>query len=344
MRRVAALVLAPVAVAGGLMTAVLLLGDAEHGRQVAACDGVTGSLTVAGVPAGGVAGYTAEQLANAATIVRAGQALGVDARGQAIGVMTAMGESSLVAVDFGDAAGPDSRGLFQQRANGAWGSYADRMDPATSATSFFRALLEVPDWQTLPPTIAAHRTQRNADPYHYARWWDRALEVVAALAGGTVAGLAPGTGSLPCTGATPTGSVVDGWAIPAEGRVSSGFGRRGDPTGEGDQFHAGLDLAAACDTPIVAAGAGVVVRSGAASGYGNLVVVDHGGGVVTRYAHMEAEDLTAVVGQPVAAGQQIARVGSAGDSTGCHLHVEVLQDGVATDPLPFLAERGVDPR
>lgn len=344
MRRALALVLAPVMVAGGLIAGVLLLSESADQVQATACTGVTGSLTVQAVPAGAVAGYTGEQLANAATIVRVGQALGVDARGQAIGVMTAMGESSLVALDRGDAAGPDSRGLFQQRANGAWGSYADRMDPATSATSFFRALLQVPGWETLPPTLAAHRTQRNADPYHYARWWDRALEVAAALSGDTVAGLAPGTGSLPCTGTTPVGPVVGGWTSPTDGRLSSGFGRRGNPTGAGDQLHAGLDLAAGCDTPIVAVGAGVVVRAGAASGYGNLVVVDHGGGVVTRYAHMEAEDLTVVVGQPVAAGQQIARVGSAGDSTGCHLHVELLLDGVPSDPLAFLAERGVDPR
>jgi murein DD-endopeptidase MepM/ murein hydrolase activator NlpD len=344
MRRALALLLAPVVVAGGLITAVLLLGETDGDVQAAACVGAPGSLTVTGVPVGTVAGYTQEQLANAATIVRAGQALGVDARGQVIGVMTAMGESSLVAVDHGDVAGPDSRGLFQQRANGAWGSYADRMDPARSATSFFRALLQVPGWETLPPTIAAHRTQHNADPYHYARWWDAALEITAALAGGTVAGLAPGTGSLACTGTTPYGSVAGGWTIPADGRLSSGFGRRSNPTGGGDQHHAGLDFAAACDTPIVAAGAGIVVRSGVASGYGNLVVVDHGGGLVTRYAHMETEDLTVVVGQPIAAGQQIARVGSTGDSTGCHLHFEVLVNGVATDPLPFLAERGVDPR
>jgi murein DD-endopeptidase MepM/ murein hydrolase activator NlpD len=344
MRRALALVLAPAAVAGGLITGVLFMSDTDADVQAAACAQLTGSLTVADVPAGSIAGYTGEQLANAATIVRTGQALGVDVRGQAIGVMTAMGESSLMAVDHGDAAGPDSRGLFQQRANGAWGSYVDRMDPATSATSFFRALVQVPGWQTLPPTIAAHRTQHNADPYHYARWWDTALEVMAALSGGPVAGLAPGTGSLACTGATPLGPVVGGWTIPADGRLSSGFGLRGNPTGEGQQLHAGLDFAAACDTPIVAAGAGVVVRAGAASGYGNLVAVDHGGGVVTRYAHMAAEDLTVVVGQPVAAGQQIARVGSTGDSTGCHLHFEVLLDGVPSDPLPFLAQRGIDPR
>ena len=143
----------------------------------------------AGVPAGPVAGYRGEQLANAAAIVNAGEALGLDTCAQTIGVMTAMGESSLRVLDRGDAVGPDSRGLFQQRANGAWGSYADRMDPTTSAVNFFRALQEVPDWHALPPTLAAHRTQRNADPQHYARYWDAAVEVVTALAGRPVTGV-----------------------------------------------------------------------------------------------------------------------------------------------------------
>src|SRR4051794_11204839 len=343
MRKTLAILLAPVTVAGGLITTVLLLG-AERGLQTAACDPVRGSVSVEGIPAGSVAGFTGEQLANAATIIQTGRALGVDARGQAIGVMTAIGESSLVVVDHGDAVGPDSRGLFQQRANGVWGSYSDRMDPTTSATNFFRALLAVPDWQTLPPTIAAHRTQHNADPYHYTRWWDAALEIITALAGQPLTGLAPGTGFLTCTGAAPSGVVTAGWTTPAAGPVTSGFGLRGHPTGGGRQQHAGVDLAPGCDAPIVAAAGGIVVRSGSASGYGNLVVVDHGQGVVTRYGHMEADDLMVVVGQPVAAGQQIARVGSTGDSTGCHLHFEVLVNGAATDPLAFLSERGVDPR
>ena len=137
----------------------------------------------AAVPEGPVAGYGREQLANAAAIVNAAADLGLDTCAQVVGVMTAMGESSLLVLDRGDAAGPDSRGLFQQRDNGAWGSYADRMDPTTSATNFFLALQEVPGWQALPPTIAAHRTQRNADPDHYARYWDDAVEVVSALAG-----------------------------------------------------------------------------------------------------------------------------------------------------------------
>jgi hypothetical protein len=333
-------VLAPVVVAGGLLTAALVTA-AEQQAGACAVDGAP--VSVDGVPTGAVAGWSGQQLVNAALILEAGEALGVSARGQVIGVMTAMGESSLTVVDHGDAVGPDSRGLFQQRANGAWGSYEDRMDPTTSATNFYRALLEVEGWETLPPTLAAHRTQRNADPYHYARWWDDALEVAAALSGATVTGLAPGTGSVPCTSTGPVLRAVSGdWTTPTEGPLTSGFGQRDGPTGGGVRLHAGLDLAPGCDAPIVAASAGVVVRAGVASGYGNLVVVDHGGGLVTRYAHMEDDDLLVVVGQPVVAGQQVARVGTKGDSTGCHLHFEVLVDGVPTDPSAFLAQQGLD--
>ncbi|WP_307806963.1 hypothetical protein [Naasia sp. SYSU D00057] len=128
-----------------------------------------------------VAGYGGEQLANAKTIVDTGAALGAPRQAQEIAVMTAMGESGLRVLDYGDAAGPDSRGLFQQRANGAWGSYEDRMNPAVSAGSFYRVLLALPDWQSLEPTIAAHRVQRNADERHYQRWFPAAQEVVAAV-------------------------------------------------------------------------------------------------------------------------------------------------------------------
>jgi hypothetical protein len=336
------LLLLPVLVAA-VLTAAALLVHREPEPVGGACTPVGRPVSVAGAPSGSVGGFGGVQLGNAAAIVEAGRALGVDARGQAIGVMTAMGESSLMVLDRGDAAGPDSRGLFQQRDNGVWGSYAERMDPTISATNFFRALLQVPDWQTLPPTIAAHRTQHNADPYHYARWWDAAVAVLEALSGAEITGLATGTGFLPCTGVSPTGRTTDGWTYPTAGPVTSGFGVRGNPTGAGEQLHAGVDLAPPCDTPILAAAAGVVVRAGPSSGYGNLVVVDHGGGVVTRYGHMHDDGVLVVIGQHVAGGQQIARVGDAGDSTGCHLHFEVLVDGAFTDPLVFLHDRITDP-
>lgn len=128
-----------------------------------------------------VAGYAGEQLTNAGLIIKAGQALGLDAWTITVGVMTAMGESDLVNIGYGDAAGPDSRGLFQQRDNGAWGSLSDRMDPTIAATNFFKALIAVPGYHDLAPTIAAHRTQRNQDPNHYAKYWPAAVQVVASL-------------------------------------------------------------------------------------------------------------------------------------------------------------------
>jgi hypothetical protein len=138
-----------------------------------------------------VADYHGEQLLNAAYIINAGSALDLDAQDQKIGVMTAMGESSLRVLDQGDAVGPDSRGLFQQRDNGAWGSYEDRMDPTTSATNFFRALMEVDKEEAIGDevdvarqmSLIAHATQRNADPYHYASYWSAAEKVFNALAG-----------------------------------------------------------------------------------------------------------------------------------------------------------------
>lgn len=125
--------------------------------------------------------YKGEQLVNAGHIIAAGRAMDLDARTITIGVMAAMGESSLVNIDRGDAVGPDSRGLFQQRSNGAWGTYRDRMDPRTATTNFFKALIKVPGYKNLEPTIAAHRTQRNADPNHYTRFWRDASNVVATL-------------------------------------------------------------------------------------------------------------------------------------------------------------------
>jgi len=134
-----------------------------------------------------VAGYSGTQLDNASAILAAGRQMGLSLRDQTIGVMTAMGESSLRVLDHGDTAGPDSRGLFQQRDNGAWGTLAQRMDPAASATSFFTALQCVGGRDAMAPTQVAHTVQRNADPQHYARHWDDAVAVVSRLTGATAA-------------------------------------------------------------------------------------------------------------------------------------------------------------
>jgi hypothetical protein len=136
------------------------------------------------VPAGPIAGYCQDRLENAAHIINAARALGIGTHTQAVGVMTAIGESGLRVLNYGDAAGADSRGLFQQRDNGAWGTLAERMDPFVSATNFFRKLVETPGWRTMSPTLAAHTVQANADLNYYAPYWGDAQTIVATLAAG----------------------------------------------------------------------------------------------------------------------------------------------------------------
>jgi surface antigen len=133
-----------------------------------------------------VEGYTQEQLKNAAAVMGAGKSLNLSAKGQMVSVMVALGESGLRVLDTGDGAGPDSRGLFQQRDNGAWGSYADRIDPTRSAKNFIRALQGVAGWELLEPTIAGNKVQGNADPYHYQRYWPEAVKLVQALSNSKV--------------------------------------------------------------------------------------------------------------------------------------------------------------
>jgi hypothetical protein len=181
-------------------------------------------------PAGPVAGYNGQQLTNARRIVSAAMEMGIGIHGQRIGVMTAMGESSLINVNYGDTAGPDSRGLFQQRAVG-WGTLSERMNPTTAAQWFFRALLKVPGWASLEPTIAAHRTQINQDPYHYRKYWSAAVQVVAAIHSAN-AGYKPG-GAKPSGGSAPASSGGSSalWKK-AQGWINSNMNRYMDFDGQ----------------------------------------------------------------------------------------------------------------
>lgn len=127
-----------------------------------------------------------------------------------------------------------------------------------------------------------------------------------------------------------------GFVAPVEGRVSSPFGWR-NVSVNGNRYHGGLDIAANMGTPVVAARSGVVTRAGWWGSYGNVVVLDHGDGAETRYAHLSA--VTVRVGQGLRQGDVLGRVGSTGASTGPHLHFEVRFDGRAVDPLPYLQGR-----
>lgn len=141
---------------------------------------------------------------------------------------------------------------------------------------------------------------------------------------------------------TDDGRLSDqAWTAPGSGQITDGFGLRPDrPAGAGP-FHYAIDIGTGCNAWIVAAAAGTVSASGPYGGLGNRVVIDHGAGITTTYAHIADGGLAVSPGQVVAAGEAIALSGSTGVSTGCHLHFEVAVDGVRTDPLPFLAARGV---
>jgi murein DD-endopeptidase MepM/ murein hydrolase activator NlpD len=141
---------------------------------------------------------------------------------------------------------------------------------------------------------------------------------------------------------TDDGRLSDqAWTAPGTGPITDRFGLRPDrPAGAGP-FHYAIDIGTGCNAWIVAAAAGTVSAAGPYGGLGNRVVIDHGDGITTSYAHIADGGIAVTPGQLVAAGEAIALSGSTGVSTGCHLHFEVALDGVRTDPLPFLAARGV---
>jgi murein DD-endopeptidase MepM/ murein hydrolase activator NlpD len=125
-----------------------------------------------------------------------------------------------------------------------------------------------------------------------------------------------------------------GFIRPVQGRFTSGFGYRTHPILGERRMHAGVDFAAPPGTPIVSVAPGIVIDAGYRRGYGNTVVIDHGGGVSTLYAHCSR--LFVSEGQRVRQGQRIAAVGSTGLSTGPHLHFEVRINGVPVNPMPYL--------
>lgn len=126
------------------------------------------------------------------------------------------------------------------------------------------------------------------------------------------------------------GGPVGVFDIHRSARVSSRFGTRRDPLNGDVRMHAGIDLPKPFGSPVTAGAAGRVVFAGWAGGYGNMIEIDHGGGLSTRYGHLSSIEV--VRSSFVAGGQRIGRVGSTGRSTGSHLHYEVRVNGRAVDP------------
>lgn len=281
--------------------------------------------------------YGKVAIANAAQIVKGATDSGLDSWGMAVGVMTAAGESGLKVIDRGDAAGPDSRGLFQQRANGAWGSYADRMSPYTSSKSYFEVLMKLRGYRQLPPTIAAHRVQRNADSNYYTPFWSDAVRIVAALlkdpslittlpvAGGAADGcgtIAQGNGSITALQATvknyawPTNHGQDhlaqtpGYAAAVKKAMATGqFAghQAGEPAGrpEGDHCSGFVSM--------------VITNSGWDTTYNNGGSIAKGAGFVPKQLAWMSQHWTRVGGPNVTESQ--LRPGDVGISNGGLTHV-----------------------
>ena len=329
------------------------------GSAAAACNTMTGgSVDVdAAAQHAPIDGFSGDQLKNAAYIMNAAESLGLTQQGQVIGVMTAIGESTLQVLDRGDTAGPDSRGLFQQRGNGAWGSYEDRMNPTTSATNFFKALQKVDGWEDLEPTIAIHRVQGNQDPFHYRPFQSDAQDIVTQLSGGSGGSTTSAASSTPAP--SPSASATPGTNAPTNGCSAGGtvlpltapfdqtsdYGPRNSPTAGASSWHPANDYQTrvsgsaagrsgySCGSPVFASQVGTVT---VAAGY--TLSVKSAEGYTISYLHMYPTDMEVAVGDAVSSGQEIGKVGSNGPSTGCHLDIRVNTDGSTNDDVSALPQ------
>ena len=166
------------------------------------------------------------------------------------------------------------------------------------------------------------------DTATYQRIIDEADAAMASLRASVSGSLSKSSGGTKYVGGEFT------WPTPSCYYITSHFSpRRKNPVTGVYKRHTGTDIGAAYGAAIVAANAGTVTLAGWNSGYGNCVVIDHGGGKATLYAHMSAYSVSK--GQSVTKGQRIGSVGSTGNSTGPHLHFEVLINGSAVDPMQF---------
>ena len=123
------------------------------------------------------------------------------------------------------------------------------------------------------------------------------------------------------------------WPCPGYTRITSEFGWRNDPISKKRKYHSGIDIGAPTNAKVVAANSGVVIKAGYHTSYGNYVVIDHGGGKSTLYAHLTSYSVS--VNDTVVKGQEIGKVGTTGYSTGPHLHFEIRESGNVVNPLNY---------
>ena len=307
------------------------------------------NLGVGGAIADSAGGFswaklTDEKRSNATQIIKAAADRSLPPQAAVVALATAMQESGLIAVDHGDTAGPDSRGLFQQR--DSWGSKADRMDPYKSANLFYDRLIKIVGWETLPVTTAAQKVQISAFPDAYAKHELDARNVLA----NAVTNTNPYASQLSgkegwANGATevvkdsdsceensgialPTGTWVNPYCDGFPMTISNYFGPRGAIGGTSHgtaSFHTGMDMYARGGGPnpnLCASTAGTVTQIGSSGGCGNMIVINTDDKLSFVYCHMKSAP-SVKVGDHVETGQPIGQQGTTGNSSGEHLHFEV---------------------
>lgn len=126
------------------------------------------------------------------------------------------------------------------------------------------------------------------------------------------------------------------WPMPTNKNISSPYGNRLHPIYKVWKMHTGIDIGSKLNEAIVAAADGVVIYAGTRGGYGNCIIIDHGSGITTLYAHINNRGILVKTGQKVTAGQKIANAGQTGVATGPHLHFEVRKNGATQNPTDYV--------
>ena len=208
---------------------------------------------------------------------------------------------------------------------------SDRKDKQDYADDLEQAYEEIEaqkkEYKALKAKVDSDLALKKAEAERMLREQDEINDEIAALSRQETAASGGGGGKV------YSGSLV--WPCPSYSRISSPYGYRVHPISGTRKLHKGLDIAASSGNPVIAAASGTVVKSYFSSSYGNYVVISHGGGMMTAYAHMTRRMVSA--GQTVAAGQQVGTVGSTGNSTGPHLHFEVYVGGSTTNPMNYFS-------
>lgn len=184
------------------------------------------------------------------------------------------------------------------------------MDIATDLAAIQRRIAEITGMDTAPAVVSPAPAASFTAPMGFGQYLNQLMS------------------------AAPSATPAAPMHMPVQGQITSPFGERDNPMGEGTEFHPGIDIAAEMGTPIEAAMGGQVVGVSRDGGYGNLVTVDDGNGLTTRYAH--CSQIFAKVGETVLPGDVLGTVGMTGRATGPHLHFEVRQNDTPVDPLPYL--------